>query len=86
MRRFEPVAALGGVLLGASLFAPWYRSGVFIITRGGAGTETKSSLAGPARVTAWEAFTTVDVLLMALAVQRRAGVVSTSSRRAAASC
>jgi hypothetical protein len=24
MRRFEPVAGLGGVLLAASLFLPWY--------------------------------------------------------------
>ena len=44
MRRFEPVAALGGVLLAASLFAPWLHSGVFVITRGGGGTETKSSI------------------------------------------
>jgi hypothetical protein len=67
MRRFEAVSAAGGVLLAASLYAPWYRSGVFIITRGAGGTETTSSLF-PDRFTAWEVFTTVDVLLAVLAV------------------
>jgi hypothetical protein len=68
MRRFEPISAAGGVLLGASLFAPWYRSGVFIITRGANGTETKSSIAFPDAVTAWDVFSTVDVLLAVIAV------------------
>jgi hypothetical protein len=68
MRRFEPVSAVGGVLLAASLFAPWYRSApFFIITRGADGTETKSSLAFPDRVTAWGVFTTLDVLLTVIA-------------------
>jgi hypothetical protein len=59
MRRAEPVAGLGGLLLLVSLFLPWY------------GVELPPAVGdlepfGPEDVTAWQAFTVIDVLLAAL--------------------
>jgi len=54
MRKAEPLAGLGGILLLGSLFLPWYRPG-----RQFPGTD---SLSG------WEAMAVIDVLLALLAL------------------
>jgi hypothetical protein len=66
VRPGEPIAGLGGVLLLVSLFAPWYRDGVYVVTRGGGNTETVSVLA-TGDLAAWRVFAVVDVLLALLA-------------------
>ena len=84
MRRFEPVAALGGALLAASLFAPWYRPDAFIITRDSGGSVTQSLLS-IATFSGWRSFTVIDVLLtlvsalaiLTLVVKLRVQVVAT---------
>jgi hypothetical protein len=63
MRKAEPIAGLGGVLLLVSLFLPWYDSAV-VVTRGSAGGTTQTSLED---ISAWEAFAVIDVLLALLA-------------------
>lgn len=83
MRRRGPVAALGGALLGVSLFVPWYRPSPFIITRGSGGTVSES-LFSTATFDAWESFTVIDVVLalvaalaiLSLAVQWRGQTVA----------
>ena len=64
MRRAEPIAGLGGVLLLVSLFLPWYDAAT-VVTRGSAGGTTTSSLGS---ISAWQAFAVIDVLLAALAL------------------
>jgi hypothetical protein len=67
MRRAEPIAGLGGVMLLVSLFLRWY---------GGAGfppgiveaLPPGISIYGPADITAWQAFTVIDILLALIAV------------------
>jgi hypothetical protein len=62
MRRFEPVAGLGGVLLLVSLFLPWY-SGTPVIA------QSEVVLVGiEQHPSAWEAFAVIDVLLALLAL------------------
>jgi hypothetical protein len=61
MRRAEPIAGLGGILLLVSLFLPWY------------GFAQPSSLSilralGPENVSAWQAFSGIDLLLALLAL------------------
>ena len=77
MRKAEPIAGLGGVLLLVALFLPWYDS-VVIVTRGSAGGTTRTSLAD---VSAWGAFAVIDVLLALLAALAIAvPVVSVAAR------
>jgi hypothetical protein len=52
MRRFEPVAAVGGVLLLVSLFLPWY------------GLQGADEI----HVSGWQAFNITDVLLALIAL------------------
>ncbi len=52
MRRFEPVAAAGGVLLLVSLFLPWY------------GLQNVAAI----NVSGWQAFSFTDVLLALIAL------------------
>jgi hypothetical protein len=67
VRRAEPIAGLGGILLLGSLFLRWY---------GGAGFDPAVvdalppgiSIFGPADITAWQAFTVIDILLALIAV------------------
>jgi hypothetical protein len=69
MRRAEPVAGLGGILLLASLFLPWYEfvppapkpaeTGVLGLLHG---------YIGDVRPTAWQSFAVIDVLLALLAL------------------
>jgi hypothetical protein len=62
MRRAEPVAGLGGILLLVSLFLPWY-SGVPVIA------QSEATLIGVEQHrTAWQAFAVIDVLLALLAL------------------
>ncbi len=60
MRRFEPVAGLGGIVLLVSLFLPWYGPGVQLLNGfahpGGAGG------------TGWEVLSVIDILLALLAL------------------
>jgi hypothetical protein len=60
MRRAEPVAGIGGLLLLVALFLPWY----------GAAVQFMDSFARPSRAigTAWEVFSVIDVLLALLAL------------------
>src|SRR5688572_27555591 len=63
MRRAEPVAGVGGILLLVSLFLPWYRLGIVeTISSGGS-----SSVAGP-EFTGWQVLSVIDVLLALLAL------------------
>jgi hypothetical protein len=55
MRKAEPIAGLGGVLLLVSLFLTWYDS-------------TPGAEPGGSSLTGWEAFAVIDVLLAALAL------------------
>jgi hypothetical protein len=62
MRRFEPVAGLGGLLLLVSLFLPWY-SGTPVIA------QSDVTLIGVEQTrTAWQAFAVIDVLLALFAL------------------
>jgi hypothetical protein len=63
VRRAEPIAGLGGLLLLVSLFLPW--SGVGIRTRGSAGSDSVSWLSD---ANGWQVLTIVDVLLALLAL------------------
>ena len=66
MRRAEPLAGLGGLLLLVSLFLPWYRDGVYVLTTFSGGTEAVHALR-TWELTGWRAFTVIDVLLALLA-------------------
>jgi hypothetical protein len=62
MRRFEPVAGLGGLILLVSLFLPWY-SGTPLIA------QTDMTLIDVTQhPSAWEAFAVIDVVLALLAL------------------
>ena len=79
MRRAEPIAGLGGVLLLVSLFLPWYD----VATVGRADPRVGTTSEPPARaITAWQAFAVIDVLLAALALlaHRRAARVAARTR------
>jgi hypothetical protein len=56
MRRFEPVAGVGGLLLLVSLFLPWY------------GFESDIAQLSLPGVNGWQAFTVFDVVLALLAL------------------
>jgi hypothetical protein len=56
MRRAEPVAGLGGILLFVSLFLPWY------------GLESEIALLSHPGASAWDAFTVIDIVLALLAL------------------
>jgi hypothetical protein len=78
---------MGSALLLGALFGPWYVDSVFIITRGGNDTETISSLSGGYHVTAWRAFSVLDIALAVLALaairSRVAAAVATAVTAAA---
>jgi hypothetical protein len=63
MRRAEPVAGLGGILLLVSLFLPW--SGIGIRTRGSRGSDSVNWLSD---ANAWQTLAAVDIVLAALAL------------------
>jgi hypothetical protein len=63
MRRAEPLAGLGGLVLLVALFLPW--SGVAIVTRGSAGSDGVNWLSD---ANGWQALAIVDVLLALLAL------------------
>jgi hypothetical protein len=84
MRKAEPLAGLGGLVLLVSLFLPWFTSGVAIGTRGANGTVQTVTLGGS--VSAWQALAVVDVVLALLALLALAvPVVSLATRGPAAS-
>jgi hypothetical protein len=62
MRRFEPVAGLGGLLLLGSLSLRWYGGGELPPSVGGL------EPFGPADVTGWQALTVIDIVLALLAL------------------
>jgi hypothetical protein len=66
MRRAEPVAGLGGILLLVSLFLPWY--GVDPTTAFDGQSLVTQNLYVIEDVTGWQAFTVIDVLLALLAL------------------
>jgi hypothetical protein len=63
MRRAEPLAGLGGLLLLISLFLPW--AGEAIVTRGSAGSEGVTWISD---ANGWQTLAVVDVLLALLAL------------------
>src|SRR4051794_21950108 len=67
MRRAEPIAGLGGVLLLVALFLPWYAPNL-PTALDGATLQLKPFTLVAESVTAWQAFTVIDVLLAVLAV------------------
>ena len=85
MRKAEPVAGLGGLLLLVSLFLPWLQDGVVIITRGASGAKSRSVLGGH-DIGGWQALSVVDVVLTLFALLAIAvPVVSLATRGPAAS-
>ncbi len=64
MRRFEPVAGLGGIALAVSLFLPWYKDTTVVQNNL---AEPRLAYVGGAEYTAWEAFAVIDVLLATVA-------------------
>ena len=65
MRRFEPVAGIGGILLLVSLFLQWY--GVSVDSQPDNGLEI-SVVSDEENVSAWAAFAVIDVLLALIAI------------------
>ena len=76
-RAGEWIAALGGVLLLISLFAPWFRGGTASVY--GLGTARLDD-----SFSAWQTFTVVDVMLALGAVAAIALLVTRTARRAPA--
>jgi hypothetical protein len=75
MRRAEPVAGLGGILLLVSLFLPWYEprlsdaEWLHSFEPGGfQAVQGQLALTSTSAITAWRTFTVIDVLLAALAL------------------
>jgi hypothetical protein len=66
MRRAEPVAGLGGLLLLVSLFLPWY--GVDATVAADGDPLVMPYLAVVEDITGWQAFTVIDILLALLAL------------------
>jgi hypothetical protein len=66
MRRAEPVAGLGGILLFVSLFLPWYGVGPTMAFDGQSLVTQNLYLIED--VTGWQALTVIDVLLALLAL------------------
>jgi hypothetical protein len=62
MRRAEPVAGLGGIVLFGSLFLRWYGGGELPPAQG------DLMPYGPPDVTGWQALTVIDLLLAVLAL------------------
>jgi hypothetical protein len=67
MRRAEPIAGLGGVLLLVSLFLPWYTPNL-PTAFDGATLQVNHFTLVVESVTAWQAFTFIDIVLAVLAV------------------
>ncbi|MDA0163798.1 hypothetical protein OM076_26240 [Solirubrobacter ginsenosidimutans] len=67
MRRAEPIAGLGGVLLLVSLFLPWYMPNL-PTALDGATLQVKQFTLVVESVTAWQAFTVTDILLAVIAL------------------
>jgi uncharacterized membrane protein len=59
MRKAEPIAGFGGMLLFVSLFLQWYDASLQL---------PDSTARGGARLTGWEAFAVIDVLLALIAL------------------
>ncbi len=73
IRRVRPadwLAGVGGLVLFGSLWLHWYGfdAGPLIQTRGSAGTLTTDALGQIPAITAWEAFSELDVLLALFAI------------------
>jgi hypothetical protein len=68
VRRAEPIAGLGGVLLLVSLFLPWYTIYPDLAVQGDSIAAHLSVFVEGDDVTGWQAFTIIDVLLAILAV------------------
>ena len=60
MRRAEPLAALGGIILLVSLFLPWYAPGPQLLNSFANGTGAGGS--------GWEVLSVIDILLALLAL------------------
>lgn len=67
MRRAEPIAGLGGILLLVSLFLPWYSIDPNLALDG-ATLALQAGAFAAADFTAWQTFTVIDLLLALLAV------------------
>jgi hypothetical protein len=71
MRRAEPVAGLGGVVLAVSLFLTWYEFVPPPVDRPPAGSEVLGfvdTYTGDFTTTAWQSFAVIDVVLAVIAL------------------
>jgi hypothetical protein len=67
VRRAEPIAGLGGILLLVSLFLPWYALDPNVALDGGTLVYRPGGYA-VAAFTGWETFTIIDIVLAVLAL------------------
>jgi hypothetical protein len=70
LRPGDGLAAAGGILLLVALFLPWY--------------EVRPGIAGLRRLTGWDAFSVIDILLALVAVLGIAVAVAVMTRRSPA--
>jgi hypothetical protein len=69
MRRAEPIAGIGGVLLLVALFLPWYALDVNFAADGATLIQRHILVTGdPPEFTGWQALSVTDILLALLAV------------------
>jgi hypothetical protein len=68
MRRAEPIAGLGGILLLVSLFLPWYAIDPGLAFDGDTLVLAQGGGLAVIDVTGWQAFTVIDILLALLAL------------------
>ena len=70
MRRAEPIAGLGGLLLLVSLFLPWYVLDIRIVADGATLVQQHTLITGDdlPEFTGWQSLSVIDVLLAILAV------------------
>jgi hypothetical protein len=68
MRRAEPIAGLGGVLLLVSLFLPWYLVNPGLAVDGDTLVLVQRGTIVITPITGWQAFSVIDILLALLAV------------------
>jgi len=81
MRRAEPIAGLGGLILLVSLFLTWYGVSVPDNDPEFLQSESEVVIVGVENVTGWEVFTVIDVLLaIAAALAIAVPLVSALSR------
>jgi hypothetical protein len=66
MRRFEPVAGLGGIVLAVSLFLHWYKD-TTVVFQDNLAEPVLAVYVGGSEYTAWQAFAVVDILLAIVA-------------------